>query len=145
MKLILTQDVPKIGRKYEVKNVKDGFGRNFLMMRNLAVVWTPEAEKKLSEKIKMAHEVKKSKEEVLAKNLSSLKGFKITFHRSANQEGHLFAGVKNTDIIKFLEKEKRIIIPESVLEMEGPIKTLGEHKIKIQEYFLIVEVLREEK
>ncbi len=143
MKLILIQDVPKIGRKYEIKEVKDGFARNFLMARNLAIPWTLEAEKSFSLKIKQAEETKKSRENDLEKNLDLLNDFKIIFSRKANNEGHLFAGIKSEDIVKFLEKEKGIIIPENILEMSQPIKTLGEHKIKARNKILTVEVQNE--
>ncbi len=145
MILILIQDVPKIGKKYEIKDVKEGFGRNFLLTRNLAVLWSVGKEKEYKTKVDMVKVGKAINEDLVSKNLTSLSGLKITISAVANKEGHLFAGVKASDIVSELKKEHRIIIPESIVELEHAIKNTGTHSIKVGTSEFTLEILGIEK
>ena len=130
MKVILIQDVPKIGRKYEVKEVKEGFGRNFLLPRHLAVLWSAAKEAEYKTKIEMVKTVKNIDDEIAEKNLASLNNIQVDLSCVANKEGHLFAGIKSSDIVHAIKEQKGIEVPESLIELEHPIKNIGAHRIK---------------
>lgn len=131
MKVILLRDVPKVGRRYDVKNVADGYGRNFLVGRGLAVLATPENEAKLTTDRKRAEAERLVNEELLLKSLETLGAVRVSFVRKANEEGHLFAGVRKEEIVVALKEQARIDLPADHIILEHPIKEVGEHKIKV--------------
>lgn len=131
MKIVLIKDVPKIGRKYDVKEVSDGYARNFIIKNKLGelatpklVVWAERARAKILEE-------KKLREELLMKNLEGLKGVVITLQGKANEQGHLFAGFHKDQIVAAIKEATRLDIDPEHLILAKPIKELGEHEIKI--------------
>ena len=131
MKIILQKDVPTLGRKGEIKNVPDGYARNFLFKRGLAITATEETMEEL-ERQKTSDQKKKEKElaqlRELAKKLNSL-ALKTTL--KLGERGEAFGSVSPAKIISLME-EKGFHIGKSNIALEHPIKTLGEHKIKIK-------------
>ena len=131
MKIILQKDVPALGRRGEIKNVPDGYARNFLFKKGLAIAATEEATSVL-ERQKDSDQKKKEKElaqlRELAKKLNSL-ALKTTL--KMGERGDAFGSVSQAKIISLLE-EKGFHIVKSNIALEHPIKTLGEHKIKIK-------------
>ncbi len=132
MKVILLKDVPKVGRKFEVKEVSDGYANNFLFPKGLVVMATPHALAELKKQIDESLVSQKIQEELLHKNFNSLKSTEIKISRPANDEGHLFAGVKEGDIKDAIESQLGIVLPKDFIEVEHPLKTVGEHLIKVQ-------------
>ena len=132
MKIILNQDIPKIGRKYEVKNVADGHALNFLLPRGWAMVATASALKKLE--IAKAHLAveKKIQEDLLLKNLKSLDSAKIEISEKANDKGHLFAGLHKEQIISAIKKQTSLDVLPEFLILEKPIKEIGEQNLEIK-------------
>lgn len=132
MKVILLQDVAKVGRKGEVKNVNDGYGRNFLIGRGLAKMATDSALVNL--------EVQKSQDQaqhqiqhaLLEKSLETLKDLKIEIKAKVNQEGHLFAGLHQDDIVAAVKERAKIDLDPAWLVMGKAIKTVGEHTVEIK-------------
>ncbi len=147
MKIILLKDVPKVGKKYETKEVPDGYGRNFLLKRGLAEVATAGAIKRVEEIKKTAAVEKKIQEDLLMKNLEDLNGITITLKEKANEEGHLFAGIHKEEIISEIKKETRLDIIPEYIDLDKPIKKIGEFDIGISvngkkaKFKLIVEKL----
>ncbi len=141
MKVILLQDVPGTGRKYDVKEVRDGYGRNFLIARNLAKLATPQAIKKIEEEKKIQEEERKIQEDLLEKTLAGLENLKITIDAKENEKGHLFAGIHIKEIREALKKQHHLEIPEDMIELNKPIKETGEHKIKIKGREIILEII----
>jgi large subunit ribosomal protein L9 len=131
MKIILLQDVAKIGRKYDVKNVSDGHALNLLIPKGLAQVATAEALKRV-EKLK-AEDVanKKIQEDLLLKNLKAVESVTLEIKEKANDKGHLFAGVHKEEIIAKM-KEKQIELLPEFIELEKPIKEVGDHIVVIK-------------
>ena len=131
MKILLLQDVKNVGRRFDVKNVPDGFARNFLIIRKLAEPYTDAAEKKVSKlREEAARTEAKTKEEykIIA---DILRGKTLTIKGKANKEGHLFASIKEADIAKELGKEHNVSISGNHIKLEAPIKNIGEQKIPI--------------
>ncbi len=132
MKIILLQDVPGVGKKWEVKEEKGGYARNFLLARNLAVIATPKALKDAKIKQEQGAQKKALHEDLLGKSLESLKDTIIIIERKANEKGHLFDGVDAKEIAGLLgEKLKGEISPEYI-QLEKPIKEIGQHEITVQ-------------
>lgn len=140
MKVILLQDVPSVGKKYEIKNVSDGYARNFLIPRKLAQIATTQAIQLVETKRKQLGQEKEIQKDILEKNIESLGGVRLEITEKANEKGHLFAGVNKEEIAKILKEQKHIDIPAEIIELEQPIKEIGEYKIKVKdkEFLLVV-------
>lgn len=145
MKVVLLTDVRKIGRKYDVATVSDGYALNFLIPQKKAVVAD-------SGKIKWAEEQKKtdisSKEiqaNLLSKNLDAIKSAVVTFKEKVNEKGHLFAGLHQKEIAEALHAQAQVEISPDMIVLDKAIKEVGEHKIAVEagdvkaEFTLVVE------
>ena len=131
MKVILLQDIDKVGKKYEVKEVKAGFARNYLIAKGLAKPATKEALKWVE--VQKEIEAKKAEEE-LKKTLefaSSLDGQEVIIPTKVGEKGQLFETITTQKISEKL-KELGFKIKKSQVELEKPIQTLGEFPVKIQ-------------
>ena len=111
MKIILLKDIPKVGRRFEVKDVSDGYAVNFLIPRALAEKATPQALNELQKKIKAAKTEEKIQEELLQKNFETLKNLQIKISRPGNETGHLFAGIHEGDVSKAIKEQAHISVP----------------------------------
>ena len=131
MIIILLKDVENIGKKYEVKEVKDGYARNFLIPQGLAEPATKEALKKL--------EIQKEREEKEAEDglkeiqslTSSIDGQDITIAVKIGKEDQLFESITPQKILEGLKK-LGFDIKKRQIELAEPIKTLGEFPVKIK-------------
>jgi large subunit ribosomal protein L9 len=132
MKIILLSDVPKLGKKHDVKDVSNGHALNLLLPQGLAIAATPQAIKRASaEKARMEGE-RKVHEELLADNLKSLDGVTLTISGKANDKGHLFAGLHREAITKELLTQARVQVDPSFIQLEQPLKTVGEHEVEVK-------------
>jgi large subunit ribosomal protein L9 len=130
MKIILLQDVDGLGKKYEVKDVKDGHARNLLLPEKMARAATKEALKWLSDQKEV---IEKEAEEDLKKIqavASGLDGLEINIEVKVGDEGQLFESINSQKIIEKL-KEMGFEVKKSQVKMESPIKELGEFPINI--------------
>jgi large subunit ribosomal protein L9 len=123
MKVILLTDIAKVGRKYDVKDVSSGYAQNYLFPRRLA---------EIADKSKEAASERLLKEELLLKDLEKLSKVKVTMAGKANEQGHLFQGIHKDEIAEALQKESNIEIHGDMIELEQPIKAVGEHTITIK-------------
>ncbi len=132
MKIILFQDIPKVGRKYDIKNVSDGHALNLLIPKGLAEVATPAALKKV-EKLKMEESGhKKVQEDLLLMNLKTIGNATLEIKEKANEKGHLFAGVHKEEIIAHMKADKHIDLLPDFIVLEKPIKEVGEYMVEIK-------------
>jgi len=131
MKVILLQDVPKIGKKYEVKEVSGGYASNFLFPRKLASVATPEATLKAETERKRTDDMKKMQEDLLSKNMEGISKIKITLQEKANEAGHLYSKVQAKEIAKAVKVQTGLDVEEHFIELKESIKTIGEHEITV--------------
>ena len=131
MRVILQKDVPALGKRGEIKNVPDGYARNFLIRRGLAIAATEEAMGEL-ERQKTSEQHKKEKEFAQLRELSKkLNGLALKTTLKLGERGDAFGSVSPAKIISLME-EKGFHIGKSNIALEHPIKTLGEHKVKIK-------------
>ena len=140
MKVILLQDVPNVGRKYEVKNVSDGYARNFLFLHQLAKLATPAAIKAVETEKKRLGQEKEVQKDLLKMNLDELKDLKIEIKEKVNEKGHLFAAIHAEEISKILKEQYHLEIPVEMIGLEKPIKEIGEYKVKIKDKEFILKV-----
>jgi large subunit ribosomal protein L9 len=131
MKIILLKDVPKFGKKFETKNVSDGHALNFLIPRGLALQATPAVEARLKAEMAKAAAEHAVQHQLLEKNLATLAETKIVITGSANEKGHLFAGIHAAEIVKAIEKATRLIVPVEQIHLDQPLKALGTFQVTI--------------
>lgn len=132
MKVILLQDVAKVGRKYEVKEVADGFAQNCLLKQGKAELATKESLARLD---KIKNHQSKNKENLLKKfdeAVALLKVRPVVIKVKASKEGHLFAGLKKGDIVKEIKIAIGINLDSDWIKLETPIKTIGDNEIRLQ-------------
>lgn len=132
MKIILLNDIPKVGRKYEVKEIASGYARNFLIPRGLAELATDKALAQIETMRHRVEEERKVQEDLLEKNIESLEGVTLVMKEKANDKGHLFAGVHKEEIVAELKKQDHIDMPADYIVLEHPIKELGEFDIEVK-------------
>ncbi len=131
MKVILQQEVPKIGALGEVVEVSDGYARNYLIPRGMAVLAHPRNVGQL----RHAQEVAQAKKDRFVSeaqaSASKLDGVAVTIRRQADEEGEkLFGSVTNRDIAEALAAEG-IEVDRRAIELNEPIKSLGAHTVTI--------------
>jgi large subunit ribosomal protein L9 len=141
MELILREDVDKIGRRGEVVKVSDGYGRNFLLPRGLAMAVTP-TNKAMIEKEQKAHTARLAKEKAEFEALAGrIAGLRFIAPRKVGENEQLYGSVTSGDVGDFL-KGKGIEIDKRKVQLEEPIKQLGEHEIKIKLHPEVVASLK---
>ncbi len=136
MKVIILQDIKGIGKKFDVKEIKDGYARNFLIPRGLAKIATNAAIKELEVKksVLEKHEKElKAKLESLAKNLAQRE---FVFSLNVGKKGEVFGSVAKDDIEERIYADINAGLREYLknnmeIKLEKPIKTTGEHQIEI--------------
>ena len=132
MKVILTQDVEGSGKKGQAVNVSDGYARNFLFPKKLAVEATEANMKELERQNKLAAE-KKAADLAEAKALGEkIKGLEIKVPAKTGGGQKLFGAVTNKDIGDALERDHGVAIDRRKIELKAAIKTLGEHEVLIR-------------
>ena len=131
MEVILKEDVPKLGSRGDVVKVAEGYGRNFLLPKKLAIE-ANQANKAVIVQMKEAavrrHQKDKADAEKLAAQLNEVV---ISMHRRSGEHEQLFGSVTSSDIASELE-HKGFNIDRRKIELHEPIKTLGEHKVSIR-------------
>ena len=131
MKVLLKNDVPKIGRKGELLEVKEGYARNFLIPNGLAVEATGGTMKQYEED-KKAQERRKAKEKEDAQALAArIKGTTLTLRHKAGEEGRLFGSITSAEISEAL-KQKGFDIDRKHVILDEPIRLVGSHEVKIK-------------
>ncbi len=131
MKVILLADVKNLGKKYEVKEVADGYARNLLFPKNVVREATPEA----LEWLAMQKEILTAKAEQSLEHIqntaSSLDGLEVVISVKVGDEGQLFEHITNQKIAERL-KEMGFDVKKTQVQLESPIKELGEFPVKVR-------------
>jgi large subunit ribosomal protein L9 len=131
MKIILLDDVPKLGRRGEVRDVSDGYARNYLVPQKLALAATPGNLRNL-ESIKATQEGRATRLRAQADTQAqAIEALSFSQVRQASDEGRLFGSVGKADIAAFLLRNGLEVDRRRVM-MDEPIKTLGEFSIPIR-------------
>jgi large subunit ribosomal protein L9 len=134
MKVILKQDVKALGKKGEVKEVSDGYARNFLLAKGLAMEATPGNLKLLKDQKESAIH-REARDEAEAKALAEkLSKVTVTFKAKTGENGRLFGSITAKDVTDELLKTARIELDKRKLAIDDAIKTLGDHPVKVHLY-----------
>ena len=132
MKLILTQEVSGLGAPGDVVEVKDGYGRNFLVPRGLAMRWTKGGEKQV-DSIRKAREVREILDLGHAKEVKGqIEGLAVTLTARSGGSGRLFGSVTVGNIVNAVKKAGGPDIDKRRVEIITPIKTVGSHQVSVR-------------
>ena len=134
MKLILTGDVPNLGAPGDIVEVKDGYGRNYLLPRGLAIVATRGAQKQI-QVIQRAQDTRRVRDLDHAKELKAklegLGGVTLTAKAAAGS-GKLFGSVTAADVAAAVKSSGGPVLDKRAIELPGHIKTTGKHSITVR-------------
>jgi large subunit ribosomal protein L9 len=133
MKLILTADVPNLGAPGEIVEVKDGYGRNYLLPRSLAIVATRGAEKQVAS-IQRAQKTRQIRDLGHAKEVAGQLGsLTVTVKaKSAGASGRLFGSVTTADIVDAVRAAGGPPLDRRAIEVPAQIKTTGTHVVTVR-------------
>jgi large subunit ribosomal protein L9 len=131
MKLILLEDVERVGKRGAVVNVADGYGRNFLIPRKLGMPATEGNLKKVEQENKRTQQKEVKEEKDAAQVKEDLEKLSITIPMKAGEADVLFGSVTSSDIAEALEREG-YKLDKRKIELEEPIKRLGVHHVGVK-------------
>ena len=131
MKVIFLKDVPRVGKKNDIKDVNDGYAQNFLLARGLAELATPNKISDLEKRMKNIVVENQIEENLLMRNLEEMKDKVIVLKEKANEKGHLFSSIHKKEIIDAMLKQNHITLSEDILDLDKPIKEIGEFEINV--------------
>ncbi len=132
MRIILREDLDNLGHAGEVVSVRDGYGRNYLLPRGLAV---PATERDVA---RMDHEkrVATSRAAKLAKDVAGqverLSKVSVTLTAAVGEEGKLYGSITSRDIVDAIKEQGGVVVDVKKLHLAEPIKTLGVHEVSIK-------------
>ncbi len=132
MKIILLEKVEKLGNKGDIVEVSDGYARNYLIPKKLALAATPsnlkawEAQQKL---LKSKEEKRKAKAEKLARRINKTT---VTIEAKVGEEGKLFGAVSSIDILNALREKGITEIEKGMIKLDESIRQTGNYKVKIK-------------
>jgi large subunit ribosomal protein L9 len=147
MKLILNQDVAGLGAPGDVVEVKDGYGRNFLVPRGFAQLWTKGADKQIAT-IRRAREVREVRDTAQASEIASqLADLTVKLPARSGEGGRLFGSVTAADVVEAVSKAGGPKLDRRLVQLTSPIKSLGQHTVTVKvhpevEASLTIEVVK---
>ncbi|HEY9483861.1 MAG TPA: 50S ribosomal protein L9 [Micromonosporaceae bacterium] len=132
MKVILTQEVSKLGTPGDVVDVKPGYGRNYLLPERLAIAWTKGAEKQIAV-IKRARSAREIRDLGHATEVKAqLEGLQVTLKARAGDGGRLFGSITPTEVAAAVKSAGGPEIDRRRLELPGHIKSTGTYRIQLK-------------
>jgi large subunit ribosomal protein L9 len=132
MKLILQQEVAGLGSAGDVVEVRDGYGRNYLIPRGAAIRWTRGAEKQI-ESIRNARQAREIRDIDTAESVQrQLENLAVQLQVRAGESGRLFGAVTPADIASAVKSSGGPDVDKRRIEVGNPIKTLGVHQVAIR-------------
>lgn len=132
MKLILTAAVDHLGIAGDIVEVKDGYGRNYLLPRGYAIRWTRGAEKQI-EGISRARDARTVRDnEHAAQIRAQLEELSVELPARAATEGRLFGAITAADVAAAIKKAGGPSVDKRAVQIAKPIKTVGEHKVGVK-------------
>ena len=142
MKVILLADIKGVGKKDEIINASDGYARNFLFPKNLAVEANSENMSKLKAK-NDSNAYKKSVERQEAEKIAEkLKGILLKITVKSGENGKIFGSITSKEIADNLKQQYKIDIDKKKIELKEPIKTLGSFSVNIKLYEGVIGTLK---
>lgn len=131
MKVILLKDIPKVGRKDDVKDVPQGHALNFLIPRKLAVAATPQLLVQIERQKREAEAHKAIATELIKETLRTVNGTVVSLAEKANAQGHLFSKVTPDHVVMAVKHATGATIEASWVVIPEPIKATGDFQITL--------------
>ncbi|AUY50775.1 50S ribosomal protein L9 [Streptomyces sp. CB01881] len=132
MKIILTHEVPGLGSAGEVVEVKDGYGRNFLVPRGFAIRWTKGGQKDVDaiRRARKIHEIQTL--EAATEVKGKLEGVQVKLAVRSGEAGRLFGSVTQADVVEAIKAAGGPAVDKRAVAIASPIKTVGTHKVSVK-------------
>jgi len=134
MKIILLQDVKKIGKKHQIVDVASGYAHNNLIPKKLAIPATHENEQKLKQKIDAVVQHDEKERQHVVDNLKILSRDALVIQVKSSDKGSLYAKLHAKEIVDIIQKEKKITIAPVYIMLAEPISEIGTYAIKISAF-----------
>jgi len=131
MKIILREDVENLGKAGEVVKVKDGYGRNYLIPRQLAVLANVRNMKSLDHDRRTIETRAKKTRKTAEATAATLSAVSLVLPAKAGEEGKLFGAITSRDIAEALGKAG-VVVDRKAIQLADPIKQVGDYKVKIR-------------
>ena len=132
MKVVFLEDVPNVGKAGQIKEVAEGYGRNYLIPRKLAMPARPEDIKNVEAQIKARARIAAKTEAEMKALAEDLKGKEITLTARAGQQERLYGSITSADISAAVEKQLSVNLDKRKIEMAEPIHHLGAYEVPIR-------------
>ena len=134
MKVILLADVKALGKKQEIVNVSDGYARNFLFPKKLAVEATPGAAKEIERKQAAERAREMERRAAAEKKAASLRGKVINVVAKCGAQGRLYGSVTGQEIAEALNAQHGVEVDKRKIDLAEPIRTVGETEVIVKLY-----------
>jgi large subunit ribosomal protein L9 len=132
MKVILTQEVSGLGTPGDIIEVKDGYGRNYLLPQGFAIAWSKGAEKQVTV-IKRARDAREIRDLGHANEVKAqLEGLKVSLPARAGDGGRLFGSITPAEVVDAVKAAGGPVLDRRRLELSGHIKALGSHQVRVR-------------
>lgn len=132
MKVVFLKDVSKIAKAGDVKEVADGYGRNFLIPKKLAALVNPGAASQIEAQLRAEAKKQGQIEADIAQMASQLEGKEVILKAKVGAKDRLFGSITSADIASELEKTSGVIIDRRKIELDEPIRQLGSFSLAIR-------------
>ncbi|GAA2844061.1 50S ribosomal protein L9 [Streptosporangium fragile] len=132
MKLILTSEVTGLGAPGDIVEVKDGYGRNYLLPRGFAIQWTRGGEKQIAS-IKKARDAREIRDLGTAKAVAEqLRALKVVLKTKAGESGRLFGSITTGDVAEAVKAAGGPVLDRRRIEIASAIKSVGSHRVSVK-------------
>jgi large subunit ribosomal protein L9 len=132
MKLILTREVDGLGLAGDIVEVADGYGRNYLVPRGSAIVWSKGAEKQIVQ-LRRARDAREVRDLSHAQEIkSSLESLSVQLEARAGKDGRLFGSITTTDVANAVKSAGGPLLDRKRIQLPGHIKTTGSHTVTVE-------------
>jgi large subunit ribosomal protein L9 len=131
MKVVLLQDISAKGKQGEIKDVADGYARNYLIPKGLAMPATPAAIKRTQAQMMEYERRQERKQQELGELVQQIEGKELYFKARAGEKEKLHGSITSADIAGELSKVVGSEIDKKVIELDEPLRHLGTHEVKV--------------
>ncbi|MBA7641861.1 hypothetical protein ES703_49546 [subsurface metagenome] len=132
MKVVFLEDVPNVAEAGEMKEVADGYGRNFLIPRRLAVLADAKAANIIEARLKKKARIQAETEAEMRELAQQMEGKEVILKARSGAKGQLYGSITNADIAEGLSKSTGLVVDKRVIELEEPIRQVGSYEIAIR-------------
>ncbi len=130
IELLLTEEIPSLGKQGEIVRVRPGYARNYLLPYGLATVATANNKRRVEKHRAAQDQVRAERRKMIQELANSVSKYSVTLEANATPEGHLYGSILAHDISKALKAASYAVEPDHV-KLEGPLKELGMYTVKL--------------